>query len=238
MHLGSDNEPNFILFVNWLKKLELQNASHLFLMGDIFDLWIENHKYFKNKYKIIIEELQRLQNGGVQIFYFEGNHDLYLKSFWQEELGFLIFEQVEYIKLGPWCVRAEHGDQIDTKDWGYLLLRWFLRTQIMKWVASNLPEKWIVRIGESASKKSRHYTTEIKSISETESREKLHQHAHKAYVEKAFDWLICGHTHIKEQYSFFKNNKEIKAINLGTWLKEPVCFVLTSSGGSFQKIQN
>lgn len=237
LHLGSGEEPHFILFKEWLSKLTEMGATHLFLVGDIFDLWIENHSYFKKKYENLINVLVHLKQSGVEIHYFEGNHDLYLKKFWQDQLGFFVHHEAEYFTLGPWKVRVEHGDQIDLEDRGYLFLRWFLRTPLMKLIAKHLPEQLVVKIGESASQKSRHYTSEIKTLSEEKSRRKLHEHARRVHTQQAFDWFVTGHTHYKEEYTFECNNKLIRAINLGTWLKEPLYFVLTPSGGHIFPIE-
>lgn len=231
--MGSVNEPNFILFHQWLQNLK---ATHLFLMGDIFDLWIGEHEYFKDKYKLIIDELIRLAKEGTKIHYFEGNHDLYLKSYWQNELGFKVHEQAEYFQLGKWVIRAEHGDQVDPEDRGYIFLRWFLRTRFMRFIAKNLPQSLVVKIGEKASESSRHYTSEVKSITTEKTREKLHIHAEKAYKEKAFDWLIYGHVHVKDEYYIQVGDKKVGAFNLGTWLKEPLVFCLEDSGGYLSKV--
>lgn len=88
LHLSSMNDPRagsrFFAFSRCLKG---ENCSHLFLLGDIFDLWIGDHAYFREAYAPIIDEIQRLVSEKVDVHYFEGNHDLYLKSFWDGRLG-------------------------------------------------------------------------------------------------------------------------------------------------------
>lgn len=236
VHLGPIDNPRYEQFYKWLKNLKSERPTHLFFVGDIFDLWIEDHNYFKNKYQSIILEVQALIQEGVEVHYFEGNHDLYLKKFWQEELGVIVHEGPEYFQLGAWTVRVEHGDQMNLQDLGYLFLRWFLRTPIMKRVASQLPEAWVVKIGEEASKKSRAYTTSgSKQVASEVSILKHREHARRAYGERPFDWLISGHIHEADDYIFEVENgsKVVRAINLGTWLKKASVYKLDSNTGNF-----
>ena len=129
LHIGSPAGPRAALFLDFLKNLSAGgNVSHLFLMGDIFDLWVAAHAYFIVKYQSITDEIVRLRDAGVAIHYFEGNHDLYLKHYWGETIGLTVHEGPAYMDLGHVTVRIEHGDQMDPDDRGYRFLRWFLRT--------------------------------------------------------------------------------------------------------------
>ena len=201
-------------------------------MGDIFDLWVADHSYFKNKFKPIIDELYRLKHGGVKIHYFEGNHDLDLQPYWGNQLGFVIHESRLLAQLGPWRLRMEHGDQMDPDDKGYIFLRWFLRTPVMRLIGRWLPGFIVRRIGEWMSKKSRHYTSEIKVVSEMGARDKIRAHAERVAEHEFFDLIISGHLHVDDDYIWVKetesgikkggySRREIRSINLGTWLTQP-----------------
>src|SRR3954468_461239 len=72
--------------------------NSIFLVGDIFDLWIGKHKYFVNKFRPIVDALRECEAAGVEIHYFEGNHDLYLKQFWKE-LGIFTHEDALLVEL-------------------------------------------------------------------------------------------------------------------------------------------
>lgn len=226
LHLGSKEEPKFFLFLNWLKKLNQEKPTHLFLVGDIFDLWIGDYDYFKEKFSEIIYELIKLSQSGVEVHYFEGNHDLYLNTYWQNKLGFKVHNSAEQFLLGSIKVRVEHGDEVNREDHGYLFLRWFLRTPLMKLLAHYLPEKWIVLLGEKASQKSRTYTTTVKKISREEILNKLRWHTIKKYNEKEFDVIVSGHIHEFEDVTIAIENKSVRSINLGTWLDKPRVAVL------------
>ena len=237
IHLGSLQDQRAQFFLGFLKKLNSQNCSDLFLMGDIFDLWIASHQQFIEKYKVIVTEIKRLTEEAVTVHYFEGNHDLYLKKFWQNEMGCKVYSSAQYIQLGPYHLRVEHGDEMDPDDRGYLFLRWFLRTSIMKFVAPRLPGSLVTAIGEAAAKKSRTYTSQTKLISDEGAIGKIRLHAEKAYAQQSYNYLFSGHVHVRDEYTV-KNSKTQKAqsINLGTWLKEPGYYQLEESGGQWVSI--
>ena len=95
----------------------------------------------------------------------------------------------------------------------------------MKWVAHNISEKWIVKLGEWSSKKSRQYTSEVKTIEEDQSTKKMLTHAQKIYKKKAFDVFICGHTHVHyENKVKMYNNNQALVVNLGSWYDTPKYF--------------
>lgn len=251
IHLTALDDPRAVVFLRWLKALQPGNLyvdgadqtnyiTHLFLMGDIFDLWVADHSYFKDKFKDIVDELSRLKHAGVKIHYFEGNHDLDLEPFWSNQMGFHIHEGRLLAQLGSWRLRLEHGDQMDPEDKGYIFLRWFLRTPVMRWLGRHLPGFVVRRLGEWMSKKSRHYTSEVKTVSPMGAREKIRKHAELVAEDEFFDLIISGHMHIDDDYIWVKEaemgvglhtssvskktnyaRREIRSINLGSWLDKP-----------------
>lgn len=236
VHITKTDDLQGRRFLAFLRELRGSRAretvspvTHLFLLGDIFDLWIADHSVFVERFRGIISEIQRLISEGVEVHYFEGNHDLYLKPFWQDVLKVQVHPGPEHFVIGNVKVRAEHGDQIDKEDRGYKFLRWFLRTRVMKTIAFALPG-WIVRfIGERASQKSRGYTqvrTDIQRILKL-----LHEHAELQYQKRPFDFIITGHVHTRDDFAFTPSSqsglRKVRAINLGTWLEQPGYFELS-----------
>jgi len=230
IHLSTIEEPNTHRLLSFLRSIRgPQDATHLFLLGDIFDLWVAGHYYFVQKYSTVIEELRRLQAAGVEIHYFEGNHDLYLEHFFGHELGLKIHSAAEYFQLGRFRVRLEHGDQMDPFDRGYIFLRKLLRTRFMQWLAPRLPSGFVVWLGERMSHSSRKYTSAVKTISTDRAVQVIHMHAMRAFVEQPFDFLICGHVHVKEDYAL-PDSDNARVINLGSWFDGAYTLKLTDGG--------
>jgi UDP-2,3-diacylglucosamine hydrolase len=222
--------------VEFLKNLP-QDTTHLVLLGDIFDLWIGNHDYFIKKYSKIISELKNLLSRGVEIHYFEGNHDLHLKKFWEKNLGVNIHTDEHFFNFDGLIVRAEHGDLMNEEDKAYLFLRKALRTFTMNILATQLPGRLVEIIGDRSSRISRIYTDRINQKYKEKVRKITHNYAKKVYALRPFDLLITGHTHVEDDYSFKVNDKvnekNPRSVNLGSWMDRPKAFLITPTEQKF-----
>lgn len=231
LHLTSSTDARAALFLRFLADLERKSdVSHLFLMGDIFDVWVGDHQYYIDRYQAIVIAICRLKDQGVQIHYFEGNHDLYLNRFWGKKLGLIIHKGPAVFDLGHRRVRVEHGDQMDPNDTGYLFLRWFLRTPLIRFLNNHLPGSLIARVGERASKASRAHNTEKNAIPDSGVVAITRKHAKKARLKTAFDLILSGHVHVRDDYEFDHEKHRVRSVNLGTWLDSPCYFRIHKSG--------
>lgn len=228
IHIKSAADPNCRLFDRFLDRCLNIRPDILFLVGDIFDLWIADRKYFVEEYAQTIRRIRELRGSGVEVYYFEGNHDLDLKAFWAEQVGVKVFENAAYFDLLGRTVRVEHGDEMDPDDKGYLFLRWLLRTPVMRGVGRHVPNPAVKFIGEKASRVSRDYTSNVKTVSAAQVKTKFLAHIDRAFVEKPFDILVSGHVHVPQDVSQDRDGRAVRAFNLGTWLKEPLVLDLKS----------
>ena len=230
---GDENARRFLAFLD--KCLELR-PEHLFLVGDIFDLWIADRRFFVEEYARIIARLREVRDAGVTVHYFEGNHDLDLDVFWRDALAFDVRGEAAYYKLGPLEVRVEHGDQMDPEDRGYLFLRWLLRTPALRFLGRRLPDALVRWIGRRASHASRDYTSTVKAASDERVREKIRAHARRAFREKPFHLLVSGHTHVRDDQSLDEGGNRFRCLGLGTWLKEPLVLDVHDSSISLRPL--
>lgn len=194
-----------------------ENASEkvLFFMGDIFDLWLGDHKYFRKKFAPIVQAVDEFIQKGGQFHYFEGNHDLHLKKFWQYYLGGVVHPGPGVFLFHDKIIRIEHGDQMNPEDRGYLFLRWLLRTWFFKFLIMHLPGPIVSWIGDRASGLSRDYTDGLRD--EEKIRKIIRDHAETIYDEKHFDFILSGHVHLKDEHHFTKEDKTVVSYNLGSW---------------------
>lgn len=235
IHIKSPEDPKLRIFESWLASCRADGTTHIFLVGDIFDLWVGGHIFFADRYAGVVELIRDLVSRKVAITYFEGNHDLHLQAFWQEELGVHVAVGPEFFDLGPYRVRIEHGDQMNPDDRGYLLLRSVLRTSFMEWVAHALPGRVIQGIGNTMSRSSRKWTSSaLKARNEAAIHSMVRTHAHKVYEEEPFDLLVTGHVHVRDDYSWKSStNETVRSVNLGSWDETAQGFCLEESGGQW-----
>ena len=240
IHLKEPDEPSSKTLLGFLFQIEksmdsLDPATHLFLVGDIFDLWIGSHCFFIQKFQAIVDQLKRLKEKNLSIHYFEGNHDLFLTDFWQKEIGVQVHTRAEVFNLGKLRVRVEHGDLINPEDKGYLFLYRLLRTEPIPFLAKKLPGVVVKWIGTRASLASREYTSTAKSLREEKIRELLRQHLLRI-SDPNLDLIISGHVHVRDDQSLLKEGRPVRSINLGAWFDHPECFVIDEAKARFARL--
>lgn len=238
LHLVSSDDARTQTFVRWLRDLHHSvkrgaGPTHLFLVGDIFDLWVGDHDYFVERFRDVVDAIRALVKGGVEVHYFEGNHDLHLKKFWQDDVGAVVHSDEADFVLGGRRVRVEHGDLINPDDKGYLFLRGFLRTWGMKTIALGLPSKVVSAIGERASRASRNHTTHTKSLPAGQIRAMIKRHAERVARANDFDLIVTGHVHVRDDQEIDLGSKKIRSVNLGSWFDEQKALLIDESGARF-----
>ncbi len=243
IHLVSAEEERTVVFDRFLEEIcsgARPVASHLFLVGDIFDLWIGEHVYFSEKFAKTVSLIRKLVENGVQVYYFEGNHDLHLGKFWHDKMGVNVHADASEFELNGMKIRVEHGDLINPDDKGYLFLRKLLRSKFMTELAHSLPSSLIRLIGERASQASRTYTSTAKELPKEHIRSLIREHAKRNAKDQSgqtpFDLIITGHVHVEDDFEFDVAGRKVRSVNLGSWFEEPKAFLLDGSGGSFVRL--
>lgn len=221
IHIYSADDPRLGKFESVLRSSLTDGTTHLFLVGDIFDLWVGSHSFFRERYGGVVELIRQLRQKNVEINYFEGNHDLHIQKLWSDELKCQVFVEPAYFNLAGLRVRVEHGDQMNPSDKGYLFLRAVLRTGFVKWLAEALPGSVIQSIGDKMSRSSRRWTSSpLKALDEAGIKEMIHNHARRVRKnDKPFDLLISGHVHVRDDFTWRDeiSGQDVRTVNLGWW---------------------
>ncbi len=237
IHISSPEDPKFKLLLELLEACASKEIGHLFFVGDIFDFWIADRKFLITAYSPLVDRIRNLVEAGVRVHYFEGNHDLDLRRFWQDNLGASVHTEAAYFHIGTTSLRVEHGDQMNLNDRGYRFLRWLLRTRLFVWLGRYLPEFVIRWLGARASTTSRTYTSTVKALSDDQVRETVRRHARWAYSRQAFDVFVSGHVHVTEDSLQSVGEGTFKCINLGTWLKKPMLLEIQDGEASLRPVE-
>jgi UDP-2,3-diacylglucosamine hydrolase len=237
LHIQDCNDEKAKAFLLFLDQLIARPPRALFLLGDIFDLWLADRRLFVDRYRQIWQKVRTLVEVGVEVHYFEGNHDLDLEPFWGRVVGCRVHLGPALIHLGGLHARIEHGDEMDPEDRGYLWLRWWLRTGFMRWLGRSLPDAVIAWIGTRASHASRAYTTDkARALSEDSVRRKIHVHVERMKANQDFRLHISGHVHLVEDTEIMTSFGPVRVVNLGTWLTGPPYRFLEIENGGIQTI--
>ena len=105
-------------FIRWLDLIK-KDAQVLFLMGDLFDFW-HDWKYVVPKgYIRVLGKIAELKDSGIEIYFFVGNHDLWMKNYFEEELGIPVYFEKRYYEINGKKFLLAHGDGLGPGDKGY-----------------------------------------------------------------------------------------------------------------------
>lgn len=239
IHLKTAEERNGQILLRFLRSLLQQDPSqvHLFLLGDIFDLWVGGHDYFVKKFRPLTDALVDLKKAGARITYIEGNHDVHIEGFFQKKLGAEVFVEAQYYQIDGLTLRCEHGDLINPDDIKYLKYRSIIRNPYIKPLGSILPGRFWDYLGNKASKNSRHRSAQYRSAYEEKLIKMIRDHAVRAYQEKPFDLIISGHMHVFDDEVLTINSKKVRSVNLGSWFEDKVrIFRLRQGQGEWVEI--
>ena len=208
-------------------------ATHLYLVGDVFDVWVGDHAYFEKRFGPLIEAILRCRDRGIRVQYFEGNHDVHVKRYWERRHQIACFTEAQYQQVGLRVLRIEHGDLINAQDEAYLKYREFIRRPALKLIAHVVPGLIFQRLGEKASRKSRTHSEVQRSQNETELRQMIRDHAVRSFGEKPFDLIVTGHMHILDDWNFEEQGRRVRSVNLGSWFGDTQVFHLTDETGTW-----
>ena len=100
VHLGLrvadpvDRERRFVEFLRGLP----EETEALYLLGDIWDFWYEYKHVVPKGYVRVFAALIELIDRGVDVFFFQGNHDVWTYSYF-EELGMKKLQQPAVVEI-------------------------------------------------------------------------------------------------------------------------------------------
>lgn len=225
IHLKKHDERNGEILLRFLHSLRDKDPAQtrLFLLGDIFDLWIGGSGYFAKKFEPQMRALRELRERGMEIVYIEGNHDVHVDGYFRKKLGIDVFVEAQYYEIDGLTVRVEHGDLINLEDEAYLRYRAIIRNPFVRPLKDFAPGRFWDWLGSRASKKSRAQSSHFRVQNEEHLVRMIRAHAERAYrAERKFDLIVSGHMHVFDDFTFTEDGKRIRSVNLGSWFEEKV----------------
>lgn len=239
IHLQNTHERNGATLLRFLFYLNQNPKEHrIFLLGDIFDAWVSDGSAFVKKFELFVNEIKKLKAGGAEIYYFEGNHDMHIDIFWTKQFGIPVIEEMEYFNIDGLIVRVEHGDLMNPDDKAYLQYRDLVHKPWVEFLGHNLPSRFWMWITEAQSRKSRKKTSRYAEENGEKIANLIRTHAKKSFNDRPFDLIVTGHMHIFDDYEFETGGKNIRSVNLGTWLEKPRVLLLENKNIQILEVES
>ena len=194
VHLGlqvHDPEGRERRFADFLNSLP-EDTGALYLLGDIWDFWYEYRDVVPKGYVRVFAALQGLMDRGVKVYFFEGNHDIWTYSYF-EELGMVKLTQPAVMEIGGRRFCLGHGDGLGPVPMGYRVLRAVFRSRVTQFLFSLLHPWLAFRFGNGWSKNNR-LAHDREYVFRGED-EPLYKFAEEFAAEGKVDCFIFGHYH-------------------------------------------
>lgn len=234
VHLGlqvadpADRERRFVDFLLSLPK----ETEALYLLGDIWDFWYEYKHVVPKGYVRVLSALQGLMDRGVSVYFFQGNHDVWTYSYF-EELGMKKLVQPHVVEIGGKRFCLGHGDGLGPVPIGYRFLRGIFHCRVTQFMFSLLHPYIAFGLGNGWSKNNRlSHDQEYVFGGEDEP---LVEFAERFAVENQIDYFVFGHYHADVRMTL-KSGAEL--LILKDWISSSPYLYFSGigiSGGSFQK---
>ncbi|RZK50772.1 MAG: UDP-2,3-diacylglucosamine diphosphatase [Pedobacter sp.] len=216
-HLGSPNYEESLkrekFVVSWLTEIE-PTCSELFLMGDIFDFWFEYKKVVPKGYIRLLGKLTQMADSGIPIYFFKGNHDMWVYDYFIQEIGMKIISDELIIERNNKRFYLHHGDGLGPGDKFYKFLRRIFRNPICQFLFGILPPRIGLGLANYWSGKSR-LASQVSEKIIAENEEWLVVHSKEILKKEAINYFVYGHRHLPLE---IKLNEESIYINLGEWV--------------------
>lgn len=217
-HLGAptheDSLPREKKFVAWLDVIK-QDATAIFLLGDLFDFWFEYKTVVPKGFTRILGKLAEISDSGIPIYFFVGNHDLWMADYFKNELNIPVFHNPQEFTLEHKTFFIGHGDGLGPGDKGYKRMKKVLINPFFKWLFRWLHPDIGMRIAQYLSVKNKLISGEEDAKFLGNDNEWLAIYCKKKLAEKHRDYFVFGHRHLPLEIDLDKSSKYI---NLGDWI--------------------
>jgi UDP-2,3-diacylglucosamine hydrolase len=217
-HFGLPNHAKSLVrekkFISWLEEVK-QDAEALFLLGDLFDLWMEYKTVIPKGFVRVLGKLAEISDSGIPIHFFVGNHDLWVRDYFQKELGWKVYTKpAEFIFSGKFFLIG-HGDGLGPGDTGYKIMKKVFTNSITRWFYRWIHPDIGVVLAQNLSLKNKLISgdEDVKFLGE--ENEWLVQYCKQKLIEKHYDFFLFGHRHLPMEISL---GKDSKYINTGDWI--------------------
>lgn len=201
-------------FVRWLDTIK-SDAAELYLVGDVFDFWFEYKKAVPKGYVRILGKLAELSDMGIPIHYFVGNHDLWQRDYFKEEIGAQIYHDPIRRKLFGKHFFIGHGDGLGPGDHGYKFLKKVFRNRFMQWCFHRLHPNFGIGLADYFSRASRKKTGHKDAIDFGEKEYLMVFSRDTLRETPEIDYFVFGHRHLPKVTAL---EDEKYYINLGDWI--------------------
>ncbi len=236
-HLGAptkeESYPREQKFVAWLDEIK-KDAAAIFLLGDLFDFWFEYKTVVPRGFTRTLGKLAEITDAGIPVYYFVGNHDLWMDGYFEEELNIPVYHTPQEFRLNTTTFFIGHGDGLGPGDKGYKRMKKVFTNPVAKWFFRWLHPDIGVKLAQYLSVKNKLISGDDDVTFLGEENEWLVQYCNRKLETKHRDHFIFGHRHLPMEIKLSGN---ARYTNLGDWITHYTYGVFDGSEMILQKYE-
>lgn len=200
--------------IRWLNMAQ-QDAAEIFLVGDVFDFWFEYKHAIPKGFARLQGKIAEITDSGIPVHYFTGNHDMWVFTYFEEELGVKMYRKNAEFVWGEKKFLVGHGDGLGPGDHGYKFIKKVFANPICQWLFGWIHPNIGIGIANFWSGRSRmaNKGEDQKFLGEDE--EWLAIYCKEVLQSQHYDYFIFGHRHLPLDLKVGENSRYI---NLGEWV--------------------
>ena len=217
-HLGAPTKeesfPREKKFVKWLDEVK-EDAVAIFLLGDLFDFWFEYKTVVPKGFVRTLGKLAEIRDSGIPIYFFVGNHDLWMNDYFEKELNIPTYHDSKEFIFNNKTFLIGHGDGKGPNDKGYKRMKKIFTNPFSKWLYRWLHPDIGMRLAQHLSVKNKLISGVEDKKFLGENKEWLAAYARRKLENKHYDYFIFGHRHLPMEIKVGENSTYF---NLGDWI--------------------
>ncbi|MEI6080310.1 MAG: UDP-2,3-diacylglucosamine diphosphatase [bacterium] len=210
-HIGSIDDVAYKRFMSFIDRMKKETATHLFILGDLFEFLHGRGAYITKKYNKLFTELESLSLTGTKIYYLYGNHDF------DFTLPFNFIHSassIDKLKVDAKNIMVSHGDGLDPKDTKYRFLKSIVRSGLFRASVKMIPDSVLYRLAGLFSVVSRS-SNPGKMVNDNRFL-CYRDYAVEKLSHSDLDVVVLGHTHVPDLSRVTSKDGKIKYyINTG-----------------------
>lgn len=201
-------------FAAWLDEIKV-DAEALFLLGDLFDFWFEYKTVVPKGFVRVLGKLAEIRDSGIPIYFFVGNHDLWMSDYFEKELNIPVYRDNKEFTFNHKTFLIGHGDGKGPGDKGYKRMKRVFTNAFSKalfrWIHPDIG----VKLGQYLSVKNKLISgdEDVKFLGE--DNEWLVLYSKRKLETKHYNYLVFGHRHLPMKITVGENSEYV---NLGDWI--------------------
>jgi len=217
-HLGApsaaESLPREKIFVKWLDEIKT-DATAIFLLGDLFDFWFEYKTVVPKGFVRVLGKLAEISDSGIPIHFFVGNHDLWMRDYFEKELNIRTYRDIKEFTFNEKTFLLGHGDGKGPGDKGYKRMKKVFTNPVFNWLFRWFHPEFGMSLAQYLSVKNKLISGDDDKVFLGDENEWLAIYAKRKLETKHYDYFIFGHRHLPLE---IKLNPTSTYINLGDWI--------------------